>query len=201
MHSQNDEEKYVIEAVRNLETFKVLDIGAYNGFDLSNTYAILKERQGGSGVLVDACPSAFLGLLNIYGERPGIELVNVAITPTPIRELSKWHWSRGGAVSTFDAEHQAKWEASLSYKMVPMWVKTIGIEAFLDQFPGPYDVISIDTEASSANIFMAFPGSIMNMAKVVIVEHDSRQPELVDKASSLGFKVITANPENLVFIK
>jgi len=52
MHSQNDEERHILDAFRGRPEGNFLDIGAYDGITLSNTYCL--ALKGWSGVCAEA---------------------------------------------------------------------------------------------------------------------------------------------------
>jgi hypothetical protein len=52
MHSQNDEERHILDAFREGPEGNFLDIGAYDRITLSNTYCL--ALKGWSGVCVEA---------------------------------------------------------------------------------------------------------------------------------------------------
>jgi len=194
MHSQNDEEAFVLAAVRLREPGRVLDIGAWDGLTFSNTAALLASGWG--GVLVEPAPGPFAKLLDRYGAREDIVLVNAAVTPE--RRIAEFWEASGDAVSTLEMEHRRKWSDKVPFRR--MFLQTLPLSELLGRWPGPYEVVSIDAEGTSWAIWAAMPFEELG-TRAVVVEHDGRVVEVTTRGKNLGFRVADVNAENVVLVR
>ena len=193
MYSQNDEEKYILEAVGDAPGV-FLDIGAWDGKTFSNTAALVD--RGWSGVLVEPSPSSFNTLLARYGSNPKLQLVHAAVGADS--GLVKWWDSGGDGVSTSSPAHYATWRETATY-FPPYYLAQICLFNLWDTFPDvrEADVISIDTEGTSGELFkMAL--SLGFHPKVWIVEYDLKDVELIE--CNRHYECVYKSSENIVLI-
>jgi FkbM family methyltransferase len=195
MYSQNDEEACILEAV-GARGGRFLDIGANDGAYLSNTLALVERGWG--GVLVEPSPWIFSNLLKRHGGNPGLALVHAAVG-LEYGLTRFWDSARQDGLSTTEERQreQRAWQADFGN---PFVIPVIPLSAILERFPGPVDVLSIDTEGTSVDLFLAFPLA-EKLPLVACVEHDGRIEECMDFASNCGYRVATRNAENLVFAR
>jgi len=74
--SQSGEYEIICSLISDRSDGFLIDVGAHNGFDLSNSYPFL--MKGWSGILVEPLPSAFELLNNMYKSYEDIICLNVA---------------------------------------------------------------------------------------------------------------------------
>lgn len=191
-HSFKNEDAIIFNAVKDISQGRFLDIGAYDGVNYSNTLCLLEA--GWSGIMVEPGLEAFQKLLKNHGDNPNVILIHAAVG-ADLLHLSKF-WDNHETFSTTLESNRDKFiHEGFSQQY---WVPAIWIVAVLMKFPGRMDVVSIDTEGTSVDLFKAFP---FHMARPCIfcVEHDNRLKECQDFAAHMGYKVIMQNEENFIF--
>jgi FkbM family methyltransferase len=193
--SQNNEQEIIVAELNRLKVTsgRFLDIGAWDGQTLSNTYYL--TELGWSGVCVEGSPTVFPGLLKIHGSNPKITLVNAVVEVTGHR-LAEWFDSNGDAVSTISPAHMTKWSSAV--KFTSFWVFTTPMRLLFDNFGHNFDLINIDVEGTNLGLFNALPWPQLNATKVVCVEHDGHNHEMEQTASKWGFHRVGFNSENLI---
>src|SRR5688572_3924661 len=76
-YSQNMEQDVILKHFGNYKgTF--LDLGSYDGVNLSNTRALM--RLGWQGVMIEASPRVFVRLLLNCKDFPGLTMLNFAVS-------------------------------------------------------------------------------------------------------------------------
>ncbi len=122
--------------------------------------------------------------------------------------MTNSHDSRGpsvgpaDAVSTADAHVYKAWKPIIKdYR--PILVPQTPLENVLKIFPGPYDLISIDTEGETLSLFRDIVATVE--ASIIVVEHAvggiSNLEEMRALATANGYKEIAVNGENLIITK
>lgn len=194
-HSQNDEQDVLLEHFGDRTDGRFLDVGAHVLF--SNTRAL--AERGWTGVCVEPSPTPFLALLELYKDRPGVELVNVAVAAEA--GLAAWFDSGGDAVSSLNTAHVAKWAAGGS--VFRRWtVATTTPSHLLDRFGvNEWDLLSLDVEGNSAALLRLFPIVVMPRLTCIVVEHDNAVRELSEWLSGFGFTLRTCNAENAIYVR
>lgn len=192
MYSQTDEDAVILRAV-GTRVGRFLDIGAYDGQRYSNTYALVE--RGWEGVLVEPGLEAFVGLLKNLGENPKVQLVHAPIVPFGKRVVPFWNNPR-----TFSTTEESNTRKFHFEGFAPkFWTGGVTFQELLAALPGPVDVLSIDTEGSSVELFEEYFRWIPIRPWVVVVEHDGEVERVREFAALRGYKEIHANPENLIF--
>lgn len=184
---------------------RVLDIGAHDGWSLSNTGRLLDRGWG--GVLVEASPRPLAALLDRWGDRIDISVVGALLTPDvrPDGYLATLHDNGGdpGAplgdfYSTSNLGNLRKWGEACRFRSLRLpW---LSVDELLDSLPGPYHVVSIDVEGESVDILRALPLSALGTLALV-VEHDDRVPEVADHVEAHGMRVVAVNAENVIAVR
>jgi len=183
---------------------RVLDIGAHDGWSLSNTARLLERGWGGT--LVEASPRPLAALLDRWGHRKDIGIVGAVITHAPPAGLGDWFDDAGAAchggeafLGTTERANVRKWEGATKFRH--MLVMACPLAMLLDNCGGPYDVISIDVEGTSVALLQAIPPRIVNRAKVVVVEHDDMHAEIAQWCATYGYRVLECNAENVIAVR
>ncbi len=164
---------------------RILEIGAWNPITLSNSRLFIEA--GWEAVLVEPSPCSLAALAREYRDNPRVTLLAAPVTV------------HGGIINlelTDDA---------LSGETIPeQWSKdggfygrakflSISMEELLTHFGGDFDVLSIDCEGTSVDLFaeMIRCGP---RPRVVIVEHDARHVELAQIAASGNYRMVQGFP-------
>jgi len=191
MYSQNQEEKFILEALP--DKGRLLDLGAFDGITFSNSRALIEK--GWSGVLVEASP-ANADRCRINSKEYAAITCCVAISLEE-EGLVRFYES-GEMVGTTDIPHMEKWSKEVKFDEIIIYQMTLA--SMVRDFGNQFDFINIDVEGISGKLglqaFDLFPD-----AKCFCIEHDYLEKELRAKAASLGFKEIHYNGENLIFAK
>lgn len=181
MYAQRDEESHIFK-LEGTGTF--LDIGAYDGKTFSNTRALAEE--GWSGVCVEPAAAAFAKM--VEDPPPGAKLIHALIGPTT--GLCSFLHSRD-AVSTSDRAHARRWQGAVAY--TPIFTVSVTLDDLLKDFPGPYRLISIDTEGTSSFLARSLVPRLDDLdTEMLIYEHDG------DFIHIDGWKEVYRSPENVI---
>jgi FkbM family methyltransferase len=191
MHSQNDEEA-VILAHFGGRMGRLLDIGAYDGLDLSNSRALLLAGWG--GVLVEPNPQPCSSMLARYDGRSDIKCVCALVGDKP--GLTRFLDCYSDMLSTTDPEMAKSWGAP--YKFRPLWSVMVTVRDLLNEFGSHFDFVTIDVESDNLAVLKQCPFAEMG-TELVCVEYGNGQPvETTVYLDSIGYKVIHATPQNLI---
>jgi hypothetical protein len=176
--SQGGEEAVILKYFGDrIEAF--MDVGAFDGISLSNTYAL--ACRGWYGVCVEPDPVAVEALMR-----------------TDTDGVVEFHSSRGGAVSTTCDAHREKW-AHANFDLID--VPSVTVETLLKMNPGSYAMLSVDVEGESVPLFEKFPLSDMK-TELVVVEHDGQMDRVFAHANAHGLhRYLYRSAENVIIAK
>lgn len=198
MYSQNDEEKYILEALDGT-VGRFLDIGAHDGRTLSNTMAL--AERGWEGVCVEPSPNVFPALLKTHEKRPGIKCVNAPIIPGNEARVMPFYDSRGDLVSTTVQDHVVRWESGSEVRFREFLVMGMPLRALLATVGMDFQFLNLDVESANLELFLDLPEQLMRNLKCICVEHDTFYTKITGYAASFGFSLVAQNGENLIFSK
>jgi hypothetical protein len=183
--SQDREDECIIRFFDPSFKGRFLDVGAYDGVSFSNTVRLLSA--GWSGVMVEGGICAFRALCQAHARNDRVKLVHAVMAPTGSEKLTRW-WentealegelagpAHPGLASTtvkaqyervlgFTPERTDAWESFLQ--------PTLTMPELQAACPGPYQVVSIDTEGTSLDI-LADTDLVALGAELVCVEHNA----------------------------
>jgi FkbM family methyltransferase len=192
-HSQKDEDFVIAKSVEHIQNGRYLDIGAFDGINYSNTWA-LTEQRGWSGIMVEAGLHAFLKLLENHELNDKLTLVHAAIGVG--KSGLQPFWENHATFSTTLASNRDRFHFE---GFSPQFYTPVVSMAWLfEAFPGPIDVLSIDTEGTSVDLFKAFTAMGCCKPRCICVEHDGRVDEVLAHAAMYGYHQIMGNEENCV---
>lgn len=186
MYSQSDEEKIILDHVPSQG--RLLEIGAYNGKDFSNTLALIE--RGWEAVCIEADPGCFQDLKTLHQNNPKVELICALAGPG--WALKKFY-STKGAVATTEEENYQKWKPyQADFRAIKL--PQVPLDLLVE---GSFDFVSIDTEGTSVNILMAIDWKAKG-TKLICVEYDSHEQQAREWFESNGYEVIHRTGENLI---
>jgi FkbM family methyltransferase len=199
MYSQNNEEEIILKHLGHMPTGRFLDIGAFDGITLSNTYRLYESAW--NGVLVDPSPIAFVKLMETYSDALGepetdIRLVNAAVVPGPSK-LMVLHDASGDPLSTMNGKTLHLWPRT---KFYPITINTVNIIDFLDFVGYDFDMISMDADGMNLELFLSLPLDRLNKLKMIVVEHEGYIVRMTEYLGA-GWTLIHTNPENAIYIR
>lgn len=195
-YSQNDEEKFILEFFKD-SPGRFLDVGAFDGINLSNTRKLLESGRW-SGVMVEPAPQNFITLIqNCQPFADKVVLVQAAVC----REVGlKRFW--------IDMTPDREWSTTVNPALaesgsvlqpIPMDIKVIACTmADLEPF-GPYDFINIDAEWEDMDIFRSMPELMVRRCQLLCIEPSCmKREEAIAELAKRGLKVVHETPENLL---
>ena len=193
-YSQNDEQEHILRIFGDF-VGRFLEIGACDGKLVSNTLALVE--RGWSGVMVEPSPRAFMALQERHGANEKLTLVHAAGGLK--YDFSKfWDDPTVGGYATTEEGNRANWQHLAGFARA-FYVPMIPLSVMLDTFPGSIDFLSIDTEGTSTDLFLAFPFVAVH-PRVVCVEHDGRIAECLAQAKRWRYREVARNDMNLVLV-
>jgi len=200
MFSQRNEEKYILQFFKNLQGLpqgRFLDIGAYDGKTFSNTHQL--ALQGWGGVCVEASPSLYQSLHNLYDSNPKIQIVEIGIGMK--RGILPFYDFYGDAIGTFDKKHALLWEkkGSCEYEVIP--VSVITVKDLLEQVGYDFDFLNLDIEGWSFQVLKLFPFNKFPKLKMICVEFDGKENEVVTFLKTYGYTHLYTSAENVIMVK
>jgi FkbM family methyltransferase len=193
---------------RKREGFYV-DIGAFDGIHLSNSYSF--EQKGWHGICIEPNPEIFAYCRE---NRPGAFCVNMACIGSPRQKEVKFYREEIGLLSTTinSAAKQADIRQRYHNRGLPFsGLKELNVKAatlndlLTTHFPGlkQIDFISIDTEGNEADILEGIDTARFDI-RVFVIEAHTRRDE-TDITALLqrkgGYCLARKLEENLVFVK
>jgi len=156
----------------------LVDVGAANGYDNSNSIGLLK-RPGWRGVLIDPLPEHAAELRTRYAGRDGVFIVDAGIGQ---REgMTQFHC--GGQVSTFDAATRKAAEDvhHIAYRTISVQVRTLTSVLDGAGLAGQcVDFLSIDAEGRNYDVWQALDKAKYMPRLVCIEGHGYSMPGYVE---------------------
>lgn len=192
MYSQHNEEKIILDFFRG-KTGTFLDLGAFNGVDLSNVRAL--AELGWSGVCVEASPTVFLDLQKNYEGFDKIELFNLAVCNlTGTFEFFDNH----NAVGTLYKKETERWKGKEKFNIIK--VDCIEVKEFLNLCRyKTFDFLSCDIEGEDLNVISRLNFDTLK-TKMICVEFNGKDKNLYDDILlPYSFKLVHRNGENLIY--
>ena len=170
-----------------------LDIGAWTGYEFSNTRKLVE--LGWRGVMVEASPYCFNILrenLDEYSDK--VHFLNVAICPEDNHPGFLRFHETADAVSTSSDENMEVWKDTKHHnefkagKFRKIYTGTASYLQICEAFGFSWDFVNIDTEGSSVPIMMdILKHARGEFPKVICVEHDGRAVEICGIARDHGY--------------
>ena len=190
MYSQNDEEAYIVRYVNESPVGRFLDLGAYDGENLSNTRAL--ALLGWGGTCVDASPTVFKQLRKLYRNSKKVSAVNVAVGARDGRVV--FHDNPNAVATAVEGEMDRWPDEEFNKVEVPLW----SVSTLLRRYPGPYRFISIDIEGMDYEVLVQMDLNALG-CDLICVEHNGKiLEECKAYIQQFGFKVLLINGENLL---
>ena len=195
-YSQGGEDTRIAElfARRGILKASLLDIGAWDPFDKSNSRLLLEG--GWWGILVEPSPGAVRTLLDEYGDDETIKVIAAAVMPAgTAAKFSPLHIT-DDAVSTTSAAVHETWKQLGGY-FGRLWCPTITLSDIFNQFGGDFQFVNIDAEGVSVDLAIEYLRTEAYPA-VLCVEHDGRTVELMQCAQERGYLASHLNGTNII---
>lgn len=193
-YSQNDEERVITEFFGDRKGC-FLDIGAYDGIQMSNTRKLLES--GWSGFLVEPMWTNFAKLCENCRPFKAQLLLGAVAQERGVRRL----W--------VDKHENREWSTTISSELLnsgsirkPDQLLTFVLTVTLDDLLnyGPFQFVSMDAEWEDLAILKTTTRKDLKWTELLCVEYrnDAEKPQMVSCLTRLGFEVIHATKENLI---
>lgn len=167
-YSQLGQDRNVLQYYKNKTDGFFVEVGAWDGIELSNTYAL--EKHGWKGVCVEPLPQRYEALV----KNRSCKCYNVAVDMESGKELEFVVAEMlSGDLQRLDKERVAR-EYGLS-KRIP--VKTLNFTDLLNDANAPQfiDFLSLDTEGSEYDILKGLDFQKYTFG-YISVEHNYKEP-------------------------
>lgn len=209
MNCQNNETQVVGSYFSNYPSEKrcVLSIGENDGITFSNSYDLI--QQGWEAILIEPSPKAFERLSKLHSDNPSVLAFNYGIANETgefdFNESSGYKQGSDVAlVSTLIDSEMTRWLGDVEFQKITAKFKTF--EDFISEVPEEkrkFDFISIDAEGYDYEILKQIDLDKYG-CKCLCIEYNGKSDlwNLYETyASKYGMKMISQNPENLIFAK
>jgi FkbM family methyltransferase len=190
--SQYDEEAYIERAVGGIPSGRLLDIGAWDPEDKSNSRRLI--MKGWQALLIEPSP---IPLKNQAAYYEGNENIQVLCAAVGLESGFVRLRLSDDAVSTSDEKHYDLWKDTANFYGSALF-PVITLEQIGLRFGG-FDFVNIDTETTSVDLCRHMVEDLKWGPRCVCVEHDNRMPELCQFMTSAGYVLIYSNGTNAVF--
>lgn len=196
-YSQRDEQDVILEVFKDYATGRFLDIGAYDGKTLSNTYAL--AELGWFGVCIEPSPKNFKELKNNYPDMlvQGIPVNKIICMDVAVGlkdEATDFFDTPGdfyGSLTQGNGVRYGKQEVVIK-------VNCITCDSLFKMVGYNFDFISLDVEQNNFDVLKNIPFNKLTRLKLICVEHDSKESQIEEFLKPLGFVVIHRTEENIL---
>lgn len=205
-YSQNQEEDIIKSWFGDfVGTF--LDIGANDGKELSNTYALVERGWGGT--YVEASPDTFEKLKNNIGSNPKFVFIN-CIAGSEDRDDAVLHESGSlpglgtenySLVSSTREDQVHRWD-TLNIPFKDVVVKELKFDSILKHTRHKtFELISVDIEGMEPEVIPQIDFEKLG-CRMAIIEWNMENGELYDKIMlDHGMGIIHVNAENRIYVQ
>lgn len=172
---------------------RFLDIGAWHATDKSNTRALFE--LGWHGIVVEPSPGPLKELVKEYGLSDRVAVIGAAIT---VNGGTVQLQVTDDAVSCRPGSAGALTWAKTGGFYGRLWCPSISMADLFNQYGGNFEVVSIDTEGTSVDLFIEML-RIGVRPRVVVLEHDNRIVEVAGYAQKCNYSQVLLNGNNIVY--
>jgi len=194
-YTQNQEEKYILEGLKSLNTGTFLDIGAHDGKTFSATRAL--AERGWSGVYVEpdprVLPSLYANTLK-FGNR--VQVLPVAIGLQEGR--LPFYSSKGDMVGSLTKSHVDKWSAQREFELTD--VNVVTLKTLAASRGTQFDFINLDVEGLNWDVFTQFDWKVWR-PKCICIEYDDKLYEMTEIMQRNNYEITYTSPENFVAVR
>lgn len=196
-YSQSGEQAAILEWAARTRRLsgRFLDVGAFDGTTASNTRAL--AERGWGGVAVEPAAWAFDQLATLYADHDDVNCVQTLVTVEPTSAPVRFHYSHD-LTSTASEENAEVWRQITRY--VECWVASSTVYDVLAAFGFPYDLVSVDTEGTSIEIFNALRrlDGFAEGALAVVEAEDGGERWQIQDACKDGWARVAVTPNNVL---
>lgn len=169
-YSEHGEQEHILNFFKGQKRGRFLDIGAFNGLQISNTRALLE--LGWTGVYIEANPPAFIQLLR-HTRAFSAQCVLAAMMPTAghtflwdttILKETDPAWAEGGQTCTCLNEHNVMDRVRQRFGVGCVTPRDIA-----NVYGGDFDFVSLDIEGMDLPVLHEM-GPVLQSAKLMCFE-------------------------------
>lgn len=199
MYSQNNEEQIIQDyfAALGITKGNFLDIGAYNGVDLSNTRKLME--QGWGGVCIEPQPDIYESLCENCELFLNVTCIEAAIGNH--NGIVTLH-SNNTFYSTLVESETERWKGSEEFTKISCEISTF--QALIDklehweQKPQQFDFISIDCEGMDYDVLIQMDLTELGCKLLCVETNGVETQKYVEYCQKFGMHEIARNAENLI---
>jgi FkbM family methyltransferase len=198
-YSQHGEDTFLESLFKNISDGVCIEVGAYNGVSLSNTY--LFEKKGWKCLCIEPIKSAFDACVKVRKQ-----VVNCCISSKDDvdKEFTIYHLGTNlcAISSLIPDDRLIQSHNHLITKKSTQNVKVRSLTSLMDEinFPTTIDFISIDTENTELDVLKGIDFNKYNI-KVLVVENNFNEPFHEDYLTQYGYKKIHRLAVNDFYMK
>jgi len=196
--SQRGEQKQILEYFGGKTDGRFLDIGAADGKTFSTTHAL--ALRGWGGVCIEPNPHMLVPLLKLYADREDISIIAQAASTAYDYEAAEGidMWLTQDFLASSDPAHVKRWEA-VGVKFRKAEVGEFPVREL--RFYGEFHMINIDVEGGNVELLKAMDPDVMKRCKLLCIEHDSMDKDVIAICGQYGLKQIHRTEENLLLAR
>lgn len=204
-YGQHGQDKYLFYKVfPNKKNGTFLDIGAFDGIALSNTYTFERDF-GWKGVCVEPNPDVFDLLRK---NRPFSTCINGAayrFSSVGLYRKANGPAMLGGLVKHMSEEHTSRIHRECGNKddFVDIPTRCYNINYLLSLAAGEFkriDILSIDTEGSEQQIVAGINFSEFDI-QTIVIESNENNKELLEFIRKKGYNDVKRTTDDFIFVK
>jgi len=200
IYCQDDTEDVLNKVFGTSYVGRFLDIGAYDGLTYSGTRMLFERGWG--GVVVEVSIKPLHSLFELYKNEDRVSIVSAYVSDDPNRGLVKLSDGDGsmGSFCKEDVSEEVVRAATNGYTIdyLTAYAAPLHPSRILEAFPGNFDFVCIDTEGTNEAVARAIDYDTIG-TKLVCVEKNSNEPEMVAFFKSVGFHLEHKNDLNFFF--
>ncbi|MFM1799967.1 MAG: hypothetical protein RLZZ117_2245 [Cyanobacteriota bacterium] len=173
-----------------------IEVGAYNGIDLSNTYFF--EALGWHGLLIEPDPSLYAQCLR---SRPHSKVLNVAASDQP--GSLRFTTAVGREWLSFSGENREREQRVLAEggQLAQKDVPCLTLNAILADYREPIDFISIDVEGHELSVLSGFDLQRFAPRVVLLEQSPSAHQTVIDAyLSQRGYRRADELGSNIFYV-
>jgi len=191
-YSQNDEQEKILDFFKD-HTGRFLDIGAYDGKTISNTYAL--ALKGWRGVCIEPSPKNYEALEQTYKDNSNIINLKIAVGSTT--GTMTFYDTPGDFYGSLSQGNGKKYGKREETTVVECWSS----DKLFTEVGYTFDFISLDVEQNNLQVLRSLPMKELKTLKLICIEHDGHIQEIVELLEPYGFKTIHITGENIILAR
>ena len=167
--SQSGEFKVICDLLCDESDGFLIDVGAHNGFDLSNSYPFL--MRGWSGILIEPLPKAFELLQNIYNDHENIVCLNIACSDeNGIKNLHLGNDDEISFMSTLCEDNNEWFDKHRSDRSISVKTKTLDSVIAEHDLEKDFKLLLIDCEGHDYEVLKGINLG-QNQPEIIVTEN------------------------------